>query len=132
MDAFEPARGFPEYLRFGTFDVDLQVVNAIKPLLGDERIHSDGPDRPALSRAGVKIHLGKGSLSKETGRALNEYNALFAVTPPVSALMTNRMLRQRVAAFKEEGMEALYEVEVENLPAIIAIAKGQTIFSDDG
>jgi len=39
------------------------------------------------------------------------------------------MISQRVAAFKKEGMEALYEVEVKGFPAIIAIAHGKTIFA---
>lgn len=86
---------------------------------------------PALSRQGVKIHLGKGSLSKVTVEALKENNALFAITPPVSALFTDKIVHQRVAAFREEGMEALYELEVKGLPAIIAIAHGETIFSEE-
>ncbi len=86
---------------------------------------------PALSGEGVKIHLGKGALSRKTVKALKEHNALFAITPPVSALFTDKIVHQRVAAFKEEGMEALYELEVDGLPAIIAIAHGITIFSEE-
>jgi fumarate hydratase subunit beta len=84
---------------------------------------------PALSKAGVKIHLGKGSLSQKTVEELKRYHSLFAITPPVTALFSDKMISQRVAAFKEEGMEALYEVEVKGFPAIIAIAHGETIFS---
>ena len=84
---------------------------------------------PGLSRAGVKIHLGKGSLAPGTIRALKRYQSLFAVTPPVSALLTDRVRSKRIAAFEEEGMEALYELEVEGVPAIIAIAHGDSIFS---
>lgn len=84
---------------------------------------------PVLSKAGVKIHLGKGSLSMETTLSLKAHNALFAVTPPVSALLTSRIVTKTVAAFKEEGMEALYTLEVKGLPAIIAIVNGETIFS---
>ncbi len=83
---------------------------------------------PALSRAGVKIHLGKGALSMDTTKALADNHALFAITPPVSALFADKIVAQRVAAFREEGMEALYELEVEGLPAIIAIAHGKSIF----
>ena len=36
---------------------------------------------PALSEAGVKMHIGKGSLKKETVEALKKYNAIFLVTP---------------------------------------------------
>jgi fumarate hydratase subunit beta len=84
---------------------------------------------PTLSKAGVKIHLGKGSLGPKTVEELRKYNSLFAVTPPVTALFSDKMVSQRVAAFREEGMEALYEVGVRGFPAIIAIAHGDTIFS---
>jgi len=86
---------------------------------------------PALSRAGVRIHLGKGSLSPETVMSLKKHNSLFAVTPPVSALLTSKIITQSIAAFTEEGMEALYTLEVKDLPAIIAIAGGQTIFANE-
>jgi len=85
---------------------------------------------PTLSRAGVKIHLGKGALSGDTTKALAENNALFAITPPVSALFADKIVEQRVAAFREEGMEALYELKVKGLPAIIAIAHGKSIFME--
>jgi fumarate hydratase subunit beta len=32
-------------------------------------------------------------------------------------------------AFKEEGMEALYEINVTGFPAIVAVAHGKTIFT---
>ncbi len=84
---------------------------------------------PALSKAGVKVHLGKGSLSPKTTEALKKYNSVFAITPPVTALFSDKMVSQRIVAFRKEGMEALYEVEVKGFPAIIAIAHGETIFS---
>jgi fumarate hydratase subunit beta len=84
---------------------------------------------PALAKAGVKIHLGKGSLSQNTVEELYKHNSVFAITPPVSALLNAKIVSQRVLAFKNEGMEALYEVEVKGLPAIIAIAQGESVFS---
>jgi fumarate hydratase subunit beta len=84
---------------------------------------------PALSKAGVKIHMGKGSLNQNTINELKRYNSVFAITPPLSALFSEKMVSKRVVAFKEEGMEALYEIEVKGFPAIIAIAHGDTIFS---
>ncbi|GAB6146671.1 fumarate hydratase C-terminal domain-containing protein [Desulfocicer niacini] len=83
---------------------------------------------PELARAGVKIHLGKGSLSLPTIQALKEANSVFAVTPPVTALFSHRITSKRVIAFPEEGMEALYEIEVKGLPGIIAAAQGRNIF----
>lgn len=84
---------------------------------------------PALSRAGVKIHLGKGALSPATTAALKEHNSVFAITPPTTALFSEKIISKRVVMFPEEGMEALYEVKVKGLPAIIAIAHGESIFS---
>ena len=83
---------------------------------------------PTLSKAGVKIHLGKGALGAETVAALKAENSIFAITPPTTALFSEKMISQRVAMYPEEGMEALYEVEVKGLPAIVAIAHGETIY----
>jgi fumarate hydratase subunit beta len=83
---------------------------------------------PDLAAAGVRIHLGKGSLKPETLAALKHHGSVFAVTPPVSALFSHRTLSTEVIAFEEEGMEALFAIEVKGLPAIIAAAHGNNIF----
>ena len=84
---------------------------------------------PALARAGVKIHLGKGSLKEETIETLNRFKSIFAVTPPVTALLMKKVKSTHVIAFEHEGMEAMHEIEVEGLPAIVAIAHGKSIFN---
>jgi fumarate hydratase subunit beta len=83
---------------------------------------------PALSRAGVRVHLGKGALHASTVDALRQFGAFFAITPPVSALFSHKIRATRVVAFAEEGIEALHELEVDGIPAIVAIANGQSIF----
>ena len=84
---------------------------------------------PELAKAGVRIHLGKGSIGPTTIAALAATNeSVFAVTPPVTALFSHRIRSKKIVAFPEEGMEALYEIEVEGLPGIIAAARGQNIF----
>ena len=45
-----------------------------------------------LSKAGVKLHLGKGAVSKDTIGMLDEYNAVYAVIPPVTALLKENTL----------------------------------------
>ncbi len=84
---------------------------------------------PALARAGVKIHLGKGSLKEETIEALNRFKSIFAVVPPVTALLMKKVKSKRVIAFEHEGMEAMHEIEVEGLPAIVTIAHGKSIIN---
>ena len=81
-----------------------------------------------LSKAGVKLHLGKGRLSDKTIAALDKYNALFAVIPPVTALLEDKTIERRVAAFPELGMEALHILKVDKYPAIIAAAHGRSIY----
>lgn len=82
-----------------------------------------------LSAVGVRIHLGKGAIAAETVRAMSACGSVFAVTPPATALFMDRIVSRRVLAFPEEGMEALYEVEVQGLPGIVAAAHNLSIFS---
>ena len=83
---------------------------------------------PALSKAGVKLHLGKGALSSYTIQSLNENNSVFAVIPPVTALLESLTLEREVVAFPELGMEALHRIKVENYQAIIAVVHGKSIY----
>jgi fumarate hydratase subunit beta len=84
---------------------------------------------PALSVGGVRMHLGKGALRPETVEAMRANGSCFAVTTPTTALFSYRTTSQRVLAFPEEGMEALYEIEVTGLPVIIAAVNGETMFA---
>lgn len=81
-----------------------------------------------LSKAGVKIHLGKGAISPATVQALKENNAVFAVIPPVTALLESQTMEREVVAFPELGMEAFHRIRVENYQAIIAAAHGESIY----
>ena len=84
-----------------------------------------------LSGLGVKMHLGKGQLHPETVAALNRYNAVYAVIPPVTALLGEKTLEQKLIAFPELGMEALYQLKVDHYPAIIAAAHGRSIYEQE-
>ena len=86
---------------------------------------------PALSKAGVKIHLGKGRLSPVTIQALHDHHSIYAVVPPVSALLESKILERRVVAFHEEGMEALHMLRVDGFPCIVAAAHGRSIGAFD-
>ena len=80
-----------------------------------------------LSKNGVKIHIGKGKLSKKTADSLNKNNSIFVVTPPVAALLTDKVLEKKCVAFENEGIEAMFQLKVENIPGIVAIANGKSI-----
>ena len=83
---------------------------------------------PTLSKAGVKLHLGKGALSPHTIQSLYENNSVFAVIPPVTALLESLTTEREVIAFPELGMEALHRIKVNNYQAIIAAAHGKSIY----
>lgn len=82
-----------------------------------------------LSELGcIKMHLGKGAIKPETVKALEENNAVFAIIPPVTALLESQTLERECVAWPELGMEALYRIKVEGYQAIIAAAKGESLY----
>lgn len=81
-----------------------------------------------LSKAGVKMHLGKGAIKSETVKALAENNAVFAIIPPVTALLESQTLEREVVCYPELGMEALYRIKISGYQCIIAAAKGRSIY----
>ena len=84
----------------------------------------------SLSKAGIKIHLGKGAIKSETVNKLNENNSVFAVIPPVTALLESKTAERECVAFPELGMEALYRLKVDKYPMIIGAAHGRSIYDE--
>ena len=80
-----------------------------------------------LSRAGVKIHIGKGRLSMDSAETLNEHNSIFVITPPVAALLTSKVLEKKCILFENEGMEAMFKLKVKKIPGIVAIQNKKRI-----
>ena len=91
------------------------------------KVEIEGTFEP-LSKAGVKMHLGKGAISKPTVEALKNNNAVFAVIPPVTALLGSQTVEQEIVAFPELGMEAFNRLKVVKYQAIIVAAKGESIY----
>ena len=81
-----------------------------------------------LCQAGTRVFLGKGALKSETVEMLGRHGAVFAVVPPVTALLGRGMVSKRCVAFPELGMEALYELVLEECPAVVAAAGGRSMF----
>ncbi len=90
----------------------LEIENSIEP----------------LSKAGVKLHLGKGEIRPETIAALDKHNAVYALVPPVTALLSSKTSEEKIIAFPELGMEALHLIKVDKYPAIIGAAHGRSIY----
>ena len=83
---------------------------------------------PEMTKAGIRMHLGKGELKKETIAMFNEYGAVYAVIAPVTALLNSKVLSKKCVAHPELGMEACYELIVDKFPCIIAAAHGECMF----
>ncbi len=81
-----------------------------------------------LSKEGVKIHIGKGSLNQKTIQELKKENSIFVITPPTAALLTNTIQEKKSIMFQKEGIEALHQLKVKELPGIVAVANGKSIF----
>lgn len=84
---------------------------------------------PLSRMGGIKMHLGKGAIKPETVKALAANNAVFAIIPPVTALLESQTLERECIAWPELGMEALYRIKVEGYQVIIAAAQGKSIYS---
>lgn len=121
--------------RAGDLDFDLSGAAIFHTAVSDAGIgptssnkmeieESFGP----LAEAGIRIFLGKGKISSATVELLGTHGAAFAVVPPVTALLGRGMRSKRIVAFPELGMEALWAVELESCPAVIAAAGGESLF----
>lgn len=121
--------------RLNEYGIDLQGAvifhTAVSPAgvgpTSSNKVEIESSFEP-LSRYGVKMHLGKGAISKHTIEALKKYNAVFAVMPPVTALLESQTEEREVVAFPELGMEAMNRLKVAKYQAIIGAAKGKSIY----
>ena len=85
---------------------------------------------PLLISKGLKLMIGKGQRSREVVNAIAAFGGIyFAAIGGVAALMAKCVKAARVIAFDELGTEAIRELEVENLPVIVAIdSRGNNLF----
>ncbi|MDR1820400.1 MAG: fumarate hydratase C-terminal domain-containing protein [Methanobrevibacter sp.] len=79
-----------------------------------------------LSNTGVKVHIGKGSLSNDTIKHLK--TSAFIITPSIAGFLTKTIIHKEVVAFEEEGIEAIFKLKVKDFPGIVAATEGKSIF----
>ncbi|AKL97535.1 FumA C-terminus/TtdB family hydratase beta subunit [Endomicrobium proavitum] len=86
---------------------------------------------PRILAEGVKILIGKGARSKEVAEAIKKNKAVYLIaTGGVAALLSKTVKKANLAAFKDLGPEAVYKLEVENMPLTVAVdANGKNIFN---
>jgi len=78
------------------------------------------PYAPDLIARGLKGMIGKGSRSKSVKDAIKKYKAVyFAAIGGAGALIARSIISANIIAYKELGPEAIYQLEVKDLPLIV-------------
>jgi len=76
---------------------------------------------PRLLAAGVRAMIGKGSRSPEVRQAIQKHKAVyFATIGGAGALLARAIKQAEVIAYEDIGAGAIFRLEVEGFPAIVA------------
>ncbi|MBE6365111.1 MAG: Fe-S-containing hydro-lyase [Lentisphaerae bacterium] len=83
-----------------------------------------------IKECGLRAMIGKGDRSEGVKDAMKEYGCVyFAATGGAGALIANSIVKAEVVAFDDLGPEAIYKLELENLPLVVAIdADGNSLY----
>jgi fumarate hydratase subunit beta len=85
---------------------------------------------PALLKAGLIGMIGKGRRSQAVVEAIKKYRAVYLLAyAGCGALISGYVRKMELIAYKELGPEAIYKLEVRDLPLIVGIdALGNDIY----
>ena len=83
-----------------------------------------------IKECSLRGMIGKGDRNAAVKDAMKEYGALyFAATGGAGALIARSIVKADVVAFEDLGPEAIYRLEVKDLPLVIAIdANGESLY----
>lgn len=103
-----------------------KIVGAIGPTTSSRM---DKLTLPLLEK-GMKIMIGKGKRSQEVIEGIKKYKAVYlCAIGGAGALYANCIKKFEVAGYEDLMAEAIYKLEVENFPAVVAIdTEGNSIF----
>jgi fumarate hydratase subunit beta len=89
------------------------------------------PYTPLLLEQGLKIMIGKGPRSQEVVQAIQRHKAAYLVaTGGAAALLAQCVKKAELIAYPDLGPEAIYRLEVEKMPLIVAIdPDGRNLFA---
>ncbi|UDG83014.1 fumarate hydratase [Candidatus Vallotia lariciata] len=75
-----------------------------------------------LNQTGLLAMIGKAERGRETIDAIKKHKAAYLIAVGGAAYLVSKAIRSsRILAFKELGMEAIYEFEVQDMPVTVAI-----------
>ena len=83
-----------------------------------------------LKECALRGMIGKGDRNAAVKDAMKKYGALyFAATGGAGALIARSIVKADVVAFEDLGPEAIYRLEVKELPLVVAIdANGESLY----
>ena len=85
---------------------------------------------PLLLAKGLPAMIGKGNRSKEVVNAIKRYKAAYFIAPAgAGAYLALKVKQAKPLAYKDLGPEAIYKLEVNDFPVIVAIdSRGKNIY----
>jgi fumarate hydratase subunit beta len=88
------------------------------------------PFSSRLMEEGMKAMIGKGKRSAEVVKAIKDLRGVYFVTPGgAGAYLSEKVRSSSCAAFADLGAEAVYRLEVEDFPLIVAIdSRGNNLY----
>lgn len=115
----------------------IYYVGPVDPV-GDEVIGPAGPTtatrmdkftRPLLEASGLKIMIGKAERGPDAVAAIKDHKAVYLIAVGGAAYLVSKAIRSaRPVAYQDLGMEAIYEILVEDMPVTVAVdTRGQSI-----
>jgi fumarate hydratase subunit beta len=83
-----------------------------------------------IAECSLRAMIGKGDRSQAVKDAMKEHGCVyFAATGGAGALIAKAIVSAEVVAFDDLGPEAIYKLELDNLPLVVAIdAKGNSLY----
>jgi fumarate hydratase class I len=85
------------------------------------------------SRGGSMVMLAKGNRSRQVREACQRHGGFYlgSIGGPAARLADHSIRRVAIQEFEELGMEAIWQIEVEDFPAFIVIDdKGNDFYAD--
>ena len=131
----ESGEGLPEGVNF-----DNKFIYYVGPVdaVGDEVIGPAGPTTATrmdkfndmmLENTGILGMIGKAERSDSAIESIKKHKASYLIAVGGAAYLISRSIKKaKIVAFEEMGMEAIYELEVEDMPVTVAVGTdGQNI-----
>ncbi|MBR2345747.1 MAG: Fe-S-containing hydro-lyase [Lentisphaeria bacterium] len=83
-----------------------------------------------IAECALRAMIGKGDRAENVKSAMKEYGCVyFAATGGAGALIANSIVAAEVVAFEDLGPEAIYKLELRDLPLVVAIdAEGNSLY----